>query len=84
MTDHPCKGMTAVQTAAFERIAIGMSPMAGKETIKALLDKDLIIKLPDRLVSGGIYGPVRIARYDVPVPTHIQWCEWASEQPDDS
>lgn len=39
MTDHPCKGMTKAQIAAFERIAINQPHGATHKTLVALRER---------------------------------------------
>jgi len=82
MTDHPCKGMTKPQIATFERIAIGQPPYASERTLKILLARGVIEK-EIRNTSSGIGNlMIRYAVYHVPLPVHMQWCKWCSEQPD--
>lgn len=81
MTDHPCKGMTKGQRAAFERVAINQPPYASDRTLKALLDRGVVTRGEDKVVRDGL-GEFRIPTYIVPLPIHAQWCEWCSEQPD--
>lgn len=82
MTDHPCKGLGARATEAFERICIGdaLPPMSKGVTAK-LLAKGLIERGPDKQL-GDRFGKYSIPQYFVPFPVHIDWCEWCSEQPD--
>lgn len=81
MTDHPCKGMTKVQIAAFEQIAISQSPQCGWKSIDALLKGGVIERGQDdtRRDAMGVYT---IPNYFVPLPVHMQWCDWCSEQPE--
>jgi hypothetical protein len=84
MTDHPCKGMTKPQIAAFEQIAAGnVSPYAAKRTISALLDRGLIVRGPDRPVGRDGLGAIMVAQYAVPLTTHMDWCAWCSENVED-
>lgn len=79
-TKHPCHGMTKPQIAAFEQIAIGnSSPHAAKKTINVLLDRGLIVRGPDKKLGHDGFGPIMIAQYVVPIPTHMDWCTWCSE-----
>lgn len=78
MTDHPCKGMTKGQRDAFEQIAINQPPRARDATILKLKLRGLIdIVYETRRVGLGEY---KIPVYSVPLPVHMQWCQWASEQ----
>lgn len=69
--EHPCKGMTRAEIAAFEAIAINRSPHCSKRTLEALLSRGLIEKEERKNLSDV---------YFVPLPLHIQWCEWAGER----
>lgn len=84
MTDHPCKGMTKGQIAAFERLAIGEPPNASVKTLEALLSKGVIAKDEDRIVGRDALGTIRVPQFYVPIPLHWQWCEWCSEQDGDA
>ena len=82
MTDHPCIGMTAAQRAAFEQIATnGYGPFHPK-VIAALLARGLIVRSEDEILGRDAFGIISIPTYAVPIPFHMQWCEWCSEQPD--
>lgn len=82
MTDHPCKDMTRAQRVAFEQIAISQMPQCKWDTIEALLKAGLIERgTPEtRRDAMGVY---QIPSFYVPLPIHIQWCEWCSEQDDE-
>lgn len=80
MTDHPCKGMTKAQREAFERIAINQPPMASHKALLALRQKGLI-DYEDREIGRDALGAIKVPLWFVPLPIHMQWCEWASEQP---
>ena len=79
---HPAAGCTAVQRRAFEAIAINQRDGFHPRTIKALLDNGLIFRGDDRIVGHDRFGAVIVSDYYVPIPVHIQWCRWASEQGD--
>lgn len=79
--EHPCKGMTKAQISAFEMIAIGENPMVGEKTIAKLLERGVIVQGPDRIFQTAL-GPLHCKQYEIPIPIHMQWCEWASEQPE--
>ena len=81
MTDHPCKGMTKVQIAAFERIAINQLPQCGWKSIDALLKAGVIDRGEDE-VRRDAMGVYRIPNFFVPLGVHMQWCDWCSEQPE--
>lgn len=80
MTDHPCKGMTKAQTDAFERIAINAPPGCAWPTIDALLKAGVIERGEDDMRRDAL-GTYAIPNFFVPLPIHMQWCEWCSEQP---
>lgn len=78
-TDHPCKGMTNAQVRTFERIAISQPPAAAKRTMDVLLARGLIERGDDRIIARTLLGPVTVPTYFVPLPVHMQWCQWCSE-----
>jgi hypothetical protein len=75
--------MTKPQIAAFERIAINQYPACRWPIIDKLLATGVIERGPDdvRRDAMGIY---HIPSFFVPLPIHMQWCQWASEQPDNA
>jgi hypothetical protein len=82
MTDHPCNGMTKAQRATFERIAISQPPYAGERTLTALLARGVVERVHRESrdpISGFTFS---WWEYHVPLPVHMQWCEWCSEQPE--
>ena len=83
MTDHPCKGMTKNQIAAFEALAINQTPQDGWRSIDALIARGVVERVEGekRRDAMGVY---EIPRFNVPLPIHMQWCEWASEQPENA
>ena len=78
-TKHPCAGITKVQRAAFERIAINEPPRAWGKTIDRLLERGLIQRGEDEVLGRDRFGMIVIPSYFVPIPVHMQWCQWASE-----
>lgn len=80
MTEHPCKGLSKIQVEVFERIAINEPHMASENTINALLRRGLIEPTEPKIIQSR-FGDIRVKQYLVPLPLHMQWCEWASEQP---
>ena len=80
MVDHPCKGMTKAQIAAFEQIATGVAlPPAHHKTLAALEAKGLIVRTPNKVLGRDGFGAVSIPQYAVPINVHMQWCEWCAE-----
>ena len=82
-TDHPCKGMTKAQIAAFEQIAINQPPRCGWKTIDALIAKGVIVRATGEKRRDAI-GTYEIPAFEVPLIVNMQWCEWCSEQPDNN
>ena len=76
--DHPCKGMTKVQIATFEQLAVGCKPPAKKATWDALEARGVIERGPD-MVRRDAIGQFNIPQWQVPIHIHMQWCGWCSE-----
>jgi hypothetical protein len=83
-TEHPCKGMTKAQIAAFEAFAVGMFPFGANhpKTIAALAERGLIERGADEVVGRDAFGTITVPTYFVPIAVHAQWCEWCAEQPE--
>lgn len=81
MREHPCKGMTKAQRAAFEQIAINQHPYATHKTLKALREKGLI-DYREITIGRDALGKITVPEWFVPLPVHAQWCAWCSAQPD--
>lgn len=81
VVEHPCKGMTKAQIAAFEAIAINQVPQNGWNSIDKLLARGVIERGPSetRRDAMGVYT---IPHFYVPIAVHAQWCAWCSQQPD--
>jgi hypothetical protein len=82
-TEHPCKGRSAAQIAAFERVATGREPQATEKTLNALLRDSLIHRGMDKQIGRDRFGPIMVPFYFVPAAIHAQWCAWAAEQPEE-
>ena len=81
MTDHPAKaaGCSPRQIEVFEQIAEGITnPPASKKTLDALAKKGLIDVEWETV--GWCSGAIKVPRWFVPIPVHIQWCEWCAEK----
>lgn len=79
MTEHPCQGMTKAEIAAFEAIAINRPPHCSKQTLERLISRGVIERHGKKAnFRDGL--PSIITDFYVPLPVHIQWCEWASER----
>ena len=81
MTDHPCKGMTQVQIDAFERLCVNQLPLCGWSSINALMNAGVVKRGQDDLRHDAM-GVYNVPTFFVPVPVHMQWCQWCSEQPE--
>lgn len=84
-TKHPCHGLglTKKQREIFERIATGETlPRASEKTFAALDAHGLIQRDLDKIICRDRFGTVSIPQYYVPSWAHIQFCQWASEQPE--
>ena len=78
---HPVRvvGGKTSHVKAFEAIAIGQPPRCHAGTLQWLLQKELIKRLPDRMVGRDRFGPMFVPQYEVSLPAHHAWCTWASE-----
>ncbi len=73
--------LTAQQDKALAKIATGTPlPRCHPATLKALEDKGLIVRTPDKVVGQDNLGPVAIPQYEMPVHHHIRWCAWAADK----
>jgi hypothetical protein len=81
MTDHPCKGLTKAQREAFEQIAVNLPHRATHKTLLALRAKGLI-GYTDKVIGRDALGKITVPEWFVPLPVHMQWCQWCSEQPE--
>jgi len=70
------RGLPKRQSEVFEQIAIGNDGGHHPKVLQALLDKGLIERGEQQL--GG-WPPMTVYRYWVPIPIHMEWCEWCSE-----
>lgn len=44
------------------------------QTVRKLLERGLVVERPMQFMG------VAIKAYDVPIPIHMAWCAWCSEQ----
>lgn len=65
------------QADTFEQIACGNDRGVNRRTAEALIEKSLIIQREQNMGRG-----LTIFRYEVPIPVHMEWCQWCSEQPE--
>ena len=83
MAEHPAMAAkcTKHQIKIFELIAVRGPCLASQRTLDALHSKGLIEfiehKEKDRLGTFTFKEPY------VPLPIHMQWCEWCAENVDD-
>lgn len=68
--------LTKRQRDVLLQISMNCDQFHHPRTLKALEDRGFIVGRDE--VLGGRF-PVRIRRYDVPLPVHIAVCEWASK-----
>jgi hypothetical protein len=86
--EHP--GRTAAQRKALDLIGCGENaPMMSNRTRDALLREGLIVKLPTShsipLHPSQPHGlAISIAQYEMPIPVHMQWCEYWAQFPDEN
>lgn len=78
---HPApKG---AQRVMFEQVATGVScPSGSSRTRRALVDKGLIVRVGSRYIGNPPFQ-VELPEFEVPIPVHMQWCEWCSENVQD-
>lgn len=85
MTDHPCKGLSPSHEGVFEAIATGDPLPACRRGVLTKLEELGLIARADDKVLRDRFGEFAMPQYFVPMPLHIQWCEWCSENvPDQS
>ena len=66
------------QLEAFEMIAIGWRFGHHPATLKALEQKGLI-EYEEKILGRDRLGPIIVKAPFVPIPIHIEWCEWCAE-----
>ena len=79
MTDHPCKGLSKTAIEIFELIGTGQTPPYNRVAINVLERRGLIIKTGERVLTRDRFGEVKVPVYEVPIPIHMQWCQWCAE-----
>jgi len=84
MTRHPCAGLAQSTIEVFEAIAIGQTPPPRPVAIRTLLKRGLIECTGQREFHRDRFGVIMVPDYAVPLPVHMQWCQWCDETlPDD-
>ena len=80
--EHPAKaaGCTKRQIEVFDQIASGVTnPRAAQGTLKVLFDKGLIASEWE-VVGRDCLGEIKLPRWYVPMPLHMDWCSWCSSR----
>jgi hypothetical protein len=72
--------MTKAEIAAFEAIAINRPPRCSRRTLEKLLSRGVIETQEERIAFRDGLPPSVVDHFFVPLPIHIQWCEWAAER----
>lgn len=79
---HP--GTTKAQKKVLDEIGSGnFTPWMSAKTAASLLAKGLIVKRGFKILGKDRFGSITVPEYEMPVPVHIQWCMFYSEQPDE-
>ena len=76
------RGLTKAQQKGFERIACNLPPGCTERTLVALLDAGLIERTEH--AQRTALGTFVHYEHRVPIPVHMEWCEWCSEHLDPS
>jgi hypothetical protein len=82
MVEHPASaaGCNKAEVNAFEAIASGTtSPRCHSVTLDRLMRLGLV-DYEDKIVGKDRLGTIKKRSFFVPIPVHIQWCQWCSEQ----
>lgn len=72
-------GLKPNQLEVFEQIFIGKDHGHHPATLALLLRRELIIRLPDRPVGRDVFGVISIPVYDIPLPVHMDYCQWCAD-----
>jgi hypothetical protein len=79
-TKHPCAKLSKATRDCFEQIATGNAlPRSSKRAFEILSALGLIQQLEDKVLGRDVFGLIVIPQYQVPIPIHAQFCQWASE-----
>ena len=79
MTTHPCAGLAQSTVDVFEAIAISQDPPFRPAAIRTLMKRGLIVCIGEREVHRDRFGVTMAPVYGVPIPVHMQWCQWCAE-----
>lgn len=77
MTDF--SRLTEKQREVLGAIAINEDGGHAESTLLSLEKRGLIVW---EMVPMGGHPPMNIRRWYMPLPVHIEWCEWCSQQVD--
>ena len=78
-TRHPCSGRSPAQVEIFEAIATGQTPPLRPRSLAALVRDGLVEKVGMKTLGHDALGAIEVAIYEVPLPVHMQWCQWCAE-----
>ena len=80
---HPAKAAKCSkrQIEAFEQIGAGVSSPSGyaASVFESLLAKGLIEICGVKTLGRDYFGKIQIPEFQQPLPVHMQWCQWCSE-----
>lgn len=72
---HP--GRTKAQREALDQIGCGNAcPPMARATAKALVRHGLIQRCEDKGLGRDRFGLIAIPQFQMPIPIHMQWCEF--------
>lgn len=69
--------LTKRQREVFEQIATGHDKGHPEQTLWSLAKRGYITRYPETLPGDP---PVTIMRCEVPIPVHIEWCQWCEKR----
>lgn len=79
MTNSFMDDLSEGQRDVLSAIAVGQDQSHNPRTLLVLAARNLIVGHHERLPGTP---PVDVVRWEVPLPVHIEWAQWCSEQPD--
>lgn len=79
------RGLSATRSKVFESIAIGGGGEGCHPMVLKYLEDNGFIESVERPIYGNgnsaiDHIPVMVKDYYVPIPVHMEWCEWCSKQ----
>lgn len=72
--------LTAAERDVLGLIAIGQDGGHPDRVLLSLAQRGYIVGYRQTLPG---WPPVEVVRWEVPLPIHIEWCEWCAAQPDE-